>query len=73
MIANKNKCYHVVCLDKPHNGYYFVKSTALQAMQALIYFLNLSHNDPNAVVNMYGGGRTLSVTHNGLTYSCIND
>lgn len=67
------KLYHIMCLDKPRSGWYFLAPTALQAMQSLIYYLNISNVDKDAIVNMYGGGRTLSVTHNKITYSCLND
>lgn len=70
---DEKRLYHIICLDRPHDGWYFLAPTALQAMQSLIYYLNISHVDKESIVNMYGGGRTLSVTHNGLTYSCLND
>ena len=68
----KKKCYRVFCLET-HRNLYFVSRTALEAMKALIYYLNLSVLDRGARVDLAGGGRTLTVVHNNLTYSCINN
>ena len=68
----KRKCYRVFCLDTNRN-LYFVSRTALEAMKALIYYLNLSALDKDARVELAGGGRTLTVIHNHLTYSYINN
>ncbi|MPM06330.1 hypothetical protein SDC9_52629 [bioreactor metagenome] len=61
----------VFCLDDGKK-LYFASKTPLLAMQSLIYYLNLSHTDKSAKVELLGGGRTLSVVHNGKTYSCLN-
>lgn len=61
----------VFCLDDGKE-LYFSSKTPLQAMQSLIYYLNLSHEDKSAKIDLLGGGRTLSVVHNGKTYSCLN-
>lgn len=51
----------------------FVSETPYNAMESLIYYLNLSHADKNAKVDLIGGGRALTTIHNGKTYSCINN
>ena len=51
---------------------FFCSKTPYQAMQSLIYTLNLKRQDKTARVNLLGGGRTLSVEHCGETYSCLN-
>lgn len=61
----------VLCLDTGERLYFSAK-TPLQAMQSLIYYLNISKRDDNAKVLLKGGGRTLSVEHSGKTYSCRN-
>ncbi len=66
------KSYRVFNLDT-HESAWFVKPTAHQAMEALIYYLNLRHLDTEAKILLCGGGRTLSVTHCGETWGCIND
>ena len=68
----KKKCYRIFCLET-HRNLYFVSRTALEAMKALIYYLNLSALDKDAHVELAGGGRTLTVVHNRLTYSCVNN
>lgn len=68
----KRKCYRVFCLDTNWN-LYFVSRTAYEAMKSLLYYLNLSVLDKDARIELAGGGRTLTVTHNHLTYSCCND
>lgn len=68
----KRKCYRVFYLET-HRNLYFVSRTALEAMKALIYYLNLSVLDRGARVELSGGGRTLTVVHNRLTYSCVNN
>ncbi len=64
--------YRVFNLDT-HQVLWFAKPTAYQAMEALIYYLNLSKRDKNAKIQLCGGGRTLSVIHNGETWGCINE
>lgn len=68
----KRKCYRVFCLET-HRNLYFVSRIAIEAMKSLIYYLNLSVLDMGACVEIAGGGRTLTVVHNNLTYSCINN
>lgn len=55
-----------------HESLYFVKDTPYQAMEALIYTLNLKHFDPNVKILPSVSGRTLSVVHNGQTWSILN-
>lgn len=61
----------VFCLDTGEE-LHFVAWSPMDAMQQLIYYLNLSKKDPAAHVEVLGGGRTLSVVHNGKTWSCVN-
>lgn len=61
----------VFCLDTGRR-LYFDARTPLEAMNKLIYYLNVSHKDDDAKVQLLGHGRTLSVVHCGLTYSCLN-
>ena len=58
----------VFCLDDNRTLSFFANS-GYEAMQKLIYFLNLSHKDDNAKIELCNG-RTLSVVHNGKTYGC---
>ena len=51
---------------------YFVSRTPLEAMNALLYYLNLSKKDNSAKIQLLGGGRTLSLVHAGETWSCRN-
>lgn len=64
--------YRVFNLDT-HRELWFATPTAYQTMEALIYYLNLSKLDKNAKIQLCGGGRTLSVIHNGETWGCINE
>lgn len=59
----------VFCLDDQSELHFFAK-TPYEAMEKLIYTLNLSHLDKNARIELCNG-RTLSVQHNGKTYGCI--
>lgn len=52
--------------------WYFSAQTPLEAMNSLLYTLNLKHRDGKAKVRLAGGGRTLYVIHNGQTWSCDN-
>lgn len=65
------KLIKVFCLDT-HEGFFFLSRTPYEAMLSLIYYLNISHRDKTAKVQLLGGGRTLSVVHNGNTWSCLN-
>ena len=71
MVEGKKKLYRVFGLDD-HSEYYYLTGTPLEAMQAHLYYLNLRRYDKNAKVELFGGGRTLSIIHNGMTYSCVN-
>jgi len=61
----------VFCLDTKRTLYFDAK-TPYEAMEKLIYYLNLSHKDPNAKIQLVGKGRHLTVIHNGKTYSVRN-
>lgn len=64
--------YRVFNIDT-HGELWFATPTPYQTMEALIYYLNLSKLDKNAKIQLCGGGRTLSVIHNGETWGCINE
>lgn len=59
----------ILCLD---NGmeYYFVASSEYEAMQKMLYTLNVSNKDNNAKIELCNG-RTWSLQHNGKTYACV--
>ena len=59
----------VFCLDD-NKEFLFSAKTSYEAMEKLIYCLNLSHQDNNAKIELCNG-RTLSVVHNGKTYGCL--
>ena len=59
----------VFCLDDQRELLFFANS-GYEAMQKLIYFLNLSHNDDNAKIELRSG-RTWEVVHCGKTYGCL--
>lgn len=61
----------VLCLDTGKR-LYFTAGTPMQAMNQLIYYLNLSEQDEFARVQLLGEGRTLAVVHGGQTWSCLN-
>ena len=58
----------IFCLDDQRELSFFA-SSGYEAMQKLIYFLNLSHKDDNAKIELCNG-RTWSVVHSGKTYGC---
>ena len=58
----------IFCLDDQRILSFFVES-GYEAMQKLIYFLNLSHKDDNAKIELCNG-RTWNVIHCGKTYGC---
>ena len=62
------KCYN---LDT-HRWLYFTARTPYEAMEKLLYTLNLKRKDTSAKIQLLGGGRTLSIIHNGETWSCLN-
>lgn len=59
----------VFCLDDGKELLFFANS-GYEAMQKLIYYLNLSHQDNNAKIELHNE-RTWSVVHNGKTYGCL--
>lgn len=59
----------VYCLDT-NEGLWFDAQTPHEAMEKLLYTLNLAHLDPEAHILELGGGRTLTVVHSGRTWSC---
>lgn len=61
----------VLCLDTG-KCLYFTAITPMQAMNQLIYYLDLTKRDEFARVQLLGGGRTLAVVHSGQTWSCLN-
>lgn len=61
----------VFCLDTG-DELYFDARTPLEAMNKLIYYLNLSHKDDSAKVELSKTDRTLIVVHCGKTYGCVN-
>jgi len=61
----------VYCLDT-QKVFYFDAATPYQAMEKLLYYLNLSHLDEDAKIQLVGKGRHLTVIHNGNTYSVRN-
>ena len=63
------KTKKVVCLDDG-TIMTFDASSGYEAMQKLIYTLNLSHKDDNVKIELYNG-RTCVVVHSGKTYSCL--
>lgn len=59
----------VFCLDDGMK-YYFATDDSHQAMNSMLYTLNLMNLDKNAKIELLNG-RTLSLVHNGKTYSCL--
>lgn len=62
------RCYN---LDT-HQELYFTARAPYKAMEKLLYTLNLKRKDTGAKIQLLGGGRTLSLIHNGETWSCLN-
>lgn len=58
----------VLCLDDGKK-YYFDAFSGFEAINKMLYTLNLSYKDSNAKIELCNG-RTWSLTHNGKTYSC---
>ena len=58
----------IFCLDDQRILSFFAES-GYEAMQKLICFLNLSHKDDNAKIELCNG-RTWNVIHCGKTYGC---
>lgn len=63
--------YRVMCLDTKE-AYWFKAKTPYLAMKALIYYLNLSHQDSTAQVEKTISGRCLYTVHAGKTW-CVNN
>lgn len=59
----------VLCLDD-QTELHFSANSGYEAMEKLLYYLNLSHQDNNAKIELCNG-RTWSVVHNGKTYGCL--
>ena len=58
----------VFCLDDG-SEYLFSATSGYDAIQKMLYTLNLSHKDRNAEIELCNG-RTWSLKHNGKTYAC---
>jgi hypothetical protein len=58
----------VFCLDD-RVEYLFSATSGYEAMQKMLYALNLEHKDGNAEIELCNG-RTWSLKHNGKTYAC---
>ena len=65
----ENNTKKVFCLDDNRTFMFFANS-GYEAMQKLIYFLNLSHKDDNSKIELCNE-RTWSVVHCGKTYGCL--
>jgi hypothetical protein len=59
----------VLCLDDGRE-FFFIATSGYDAIQKMLYYLNLSHQDNNAKIELCNG-RTWSVVHNGKTYGCL--
>ena len=59
----------VICLDT--GAEYIISSiSGYDAIQKMLYTLNLKHRDDNAQLSLCNG-RTWSLVHNGQTYAAI--
>lgn len=61
----------VTCLDDGIE-YWFTAKTPLEAMQKMLYTLNLSAFDRNATINKTESGMHLYIDHNDKTYAVAN-
>lgn len=61
----------VTCLEDGKR-YLYVNCTPYEAMQRMLYTLNLSREDPNARINKTVSGMHLYIEHNGKTYAVRN-
>jgi hypothetical protein len=59
----------VFCLDDG-TEYFFTAISSYNAMQMMLYTLNLKHEDKNAKIELCNG-RTWSLTHDGKSYACV--
>lgn len=55
-----------------HQSLYFCARTPYEAMEKLLYTLNLRKLDSETRIQLLGGGRTLTIVHCGETWSCLN-
>lgn len=62
----------VVCLDTG-DALWFQAQTAYEAMQKLLYTLNLKHQDNDATINITRSCLHLYTIHNGNYWSVRND
>lgn len=63
------KAYTVYCLDENMREFIFLASSPYQAMQKMLYTLNLSHLDEQATIDITESGLHWTMDHNGKTYS----
>ena len=61
--------HRVLCLDDG-TEYLFKAKNGYAAILNMLYTLNLSHRDNEAVVELCND-RTWCLTHNGKTYACL--
>lgn len=59
----------VLCLDDGKE-FIFTAISGYDAIQKMLYTLNLKHEDKNAKLELCNG-RTWSLEHNGKTYACV--
>ncbi len=62
---------YVMCLDTGIS-YGFIATTLYEAMRKMIYTLNISNEDSDAVINKTISGEHLYIEHNGKTYAIRN-
>lgn len=67
MEADKKR-FEVVCIDDQRR-FIFQTETAEEAMQKMLYTLNLSHMDRAATIKQTGSGKHLCMDHGGKTYA----
>lgn len=60
----------VMCLETAEK-FYFTAQTNRQAMECMLYTLNLRDKDSNATIGAVG--RCYSMVHGGKTYTCLSD
>lgn len=66
-----NKSYTVYEMETG-TAYTFLAWTAYEAMRKMLYTLNLSRKDPNAVISKTESGLHLYLEHNGSIYAVRN-
>lgn len=67
-----NKSYRIHNMDTGAD-WTFQAWTAYEAMQKLLYSLNLSHRDDSAAINKTESGTLLYTEHNGQTWCVLNN